>query len=440
MTAQTLIVSLLFLAMGLWVRPGLAVGLLVVSMLAWPEYLRVKVGPAQMSVARILALGLFVRFAIAGRLPRAEWRWVDSVVMGWWAWDVAANALAGADSAQMNYVIGRGLDTWLMYFVARMGVRDLREFRLLFAPLAVSAGWMMIAGVFESVTTNGLYDRMFAHHGWLWIDKGQEFRLGFMRAKGSTAHPIYWGMTGVILCGLLGSLYEVRRRGRAVWWGAAACGLIGALTCLSSGPQMGLVLLLICGGLSFAKPMIRPALWVLLALCVLVEFASNRHFYNLVDYLAFNSGTAWYRTRLMEVAAAHWHEYALFGVANNIPQHWGEQIDGRQHVDVVNNYIIVVLSGGFLGLALYVSAGVGALRRAVRSARGADRERRGVLYGLGATLVALGTASQSVGLYGPPLLLSFMLVGLLISLTEPRGIRTSQGMSVSAKRVSGTPE
>lgn len=419
MTAATLVVSIAFVALGVIMRPGVALGLLVASMVFWPEYLRIKVGPAQMSAARLMAFAMFVRYALTGRLRMSEWRWLDGVVLGWWVWDVAANALAGSDPAQMNYVIGRGLDTWLMYFVGRVGIKNMTEFRRMFVPLAACAGWMLVAGAIESITTRGLYEKAFAHHGWLWFDKGQEFRLGFLRAKGSMAHPIYWGMAGVILTGLLGAMYEPMKSHRWTWLCAMCCALCATLSSLSSGPQLGLLLLSICAALSLAKGLIRPVILGIVGLCIFVETASNRHFYNLIDYLAINSGTAWYRTKLIEAAVSNWRDFAWIGVGVDWPHHWAAQIDGRGHVDVVNNYIIVALSGGLLGLGLYVCAGIGALRRAVVSMRHATREHRGVLYGLSATLVALGATSMSVGLYGPPLLLSYVLVGVLVSLSEP---------------------
>lgn len=413
MIAPTLAVAVLASLGAATLRPGRALGVVLMSLLLWPEYLRLPMGLAQMSAPRIAAMVLMARLIVAGRLHQTRPRLIDGLVVFAWAWDIAAAAIAGADQTQLVYLVGRGFDTVLMYGVARLALISAADFRGLILPLALSAVALGSLGVMEAVTSSSPYQRLFAHHQWNWYDKAPEYRLGLLRARGSTAHPIYFGMTMCIVAGLLIALRGVARSVWA-WAPGAACALAGAAASLSSGPAIAVSLLLLCSALLYARWLIRPALLGAAALAVFLELASNRHFYDLIDYLALNSGTSWYRSRLIEVAVSNLHEYWMFGYGSRWPHHWGMLIDRRGHVDIVNHYVIVAITGGVLSLVAYVAVLALALRDCVRHFRTAPEQARTLLFGQGALLVALAAASMSVGLYGPPLILTYILLGSMV--------------------------
>lgn len=428
----TIVVSLITVAAALTVKPGRAVGVIVLSMLLWPEYLRVPMGIVQMSAPRAGALALVCRLLVTGGPGGFRWTVVDTLVCAGWAWDLTANLVMGAGEAQLISMVGRALDTVVVYFAARLALRGPGDVRLLAGPLALAAIAMGAAGALEAATGRSLYEGLYAYGGNPWFDKDAEYRFGFLRAKGSTSHAIYFGVAMALLVGLLWSLRAVAKSRTLVWLGCGAA-LVGALSSLSSGPQIALAVLFICASFTLAPWAIRPALGGLVVLCAMVETLSHRHFYQLIDYLALSSETAWYRARLIEVAVSRLPEYWLAGVGDRWPHHWGALIDTRLHVDVVNHYIIVALYGGLPSLACYVAVQAITLAGCARAAsRAADTGTRRLAFGLCCTLIALMVASMSIGLFGPPLLLSSLVIGAMSSLTAAFAVPVQMGRPMHA--------
>jgi hypothetical protein len=272
----------------------------------------------------------------------------------------------------------------------------------------------------EATTANSPYMSFHIHRDWEKVARDiseTEFRLGFFRAPVSTSNPIYFGMSMMLITGLL---FSMRGYAKSVMInpGAIIAALFGALVSFSSGPWIACVVLLVLNAFINRVDLIKPALFALLIVAIFLEVASNRHFYHLIDYLALNSHNAWYRTKLLEVAVSQWQEFWLFGVGGHTPNHWAAMIDGRKNIDLVNHHLILALYGGVPGLIMYIASHVIAIREAVRS-WGLIRDQRyqKMIFGFAATLVALDIATMSVGLFGPALLLSYILLGFLISVT-----------------------
>lgn len=417
MTGVTFAVTVMFAIFAMVVRPGTAIGLIICSMMVWPEYLRIPVGPAAMSAPRLIALVLLLRLWMS-RNRSFKFNTVDMLVILGWLWTIVANILASSGSGQVSQMIGRGFDTVLMYFVARYALMTASDAKGMLSPLALTALFMAVMGALESAQIFSPYSKLAAFRGWQWIvETESELRFGFTRALGSTSQPIYFGMAMMLITGLLWSMRGYSKS-FIIHPGSSIAGIFGAFTSLSSGPLIGCAMLVFFNAFVKRISLIRPALWGLLALLILIEIASNRHFYNLIDYIAINKQNAWYRTRLLEVAFAQWREFWLFGMGGATPNHWGQMIDGRWYVDLVNHFIILSLYGGLINLILYVAAHVLAVKAAVRTWRSSPDERHKIMvFGFAATLIALDATSMSVGIFGPAVLLSYMLLGFLVSAT-----------------------
>lgn len=98
MTGATLAVAMLSAVLALSRRQaGAALGVIVLSMLLWPEYLRIPFGPVQMSVPRFVALLLLIKLMAQGRLRSIRFGKVDVLVILIWVWTVLATFAAGAE-------------------------------------------------------------------------------------------------------------------------------------------------------------------------------------------------------------------------------------------------------------------------------------------------------------------------------------------------------
>jgi hypothetical protein len=415
--AATIGVALAFGALALMLRPGGALSMIIMCMLVWPEFLRIPIGPAAMSAPRIVALFLLFRLLRQGRLRKANLGWVDFFVIVGWIWTTFATMIADADSSQVFQMIGRGFDTVIVYFAARLAIFSDDDMKFIMLPLAATAIIMCVAGVMESMLIFTPYSVFNSYLSWDAASGDGQFRLGFLRARASTTVHIYFGIAMAVVAGLVWS-FALYFQARFIGLIAVGAAFIAALSAMSSGPWLALGMLVFFNSYALRPSLIKPSLFMLLMMSVAMELLSNRHFYNLIDYLALNSHTAWYRTRLLEVAVSHWQDFWLVGVGSNWPNYWALSIDARSHIDVVNHFLIIGLYGGVPGIIMYILSHVIAIRRGVHAWRNtSDIRRKRMIFGLGATLMALDVASMSVGLFGPPLLLSFILLGILVSIS-----------------------
>lgn len=415
----TILLTLAACAGALLLRPGAALGMIIASMFLWPEYLRVPIGIAQMSVPRMAGLVLYLRLVLSpgDRVPR--FRLADALVIGFYLWMVAANLIAGTPVDKFKTIVGSGFDTILMYLMARRVFADAGEVKGLVKGLAVTVLLMAPLGLMENVLRFSPYLPFLYREGIVTQGGGSEIRLGMRRAFTSTEQPIFFGMGMLLVTGLLFSFRRVFET-RFALVAIIGAGVIAVFTCLSSGPWSGLFVLIALNVLFWIPQIIKPGLIAAFLMLVAVEVLSNRHFYHLIDYLALDRGNAgaYYRSRLMEVAVKYLPNYWAVGYGGKTLDSWGPDIDGRAFVDMVNNYVLLATSGGALATLLYIGVKIAALVILVRCYQRGEPAIKPVAFGLASVLIALSFSELSCGLFGPPLLLSFITLGMSVSCAE----------------------
>ncbi len=415
MVTETTAIAAIFCALALILRPGAAVGILIISMLVWPEYLRIPLGIVQMSAPRLVAVVLLMRFFFSGRHKKANLGLIDLFVLLGWAWTVLATIIAGAQFSLVSSKIGVGLDTALIYFAARLALLTINDLKSLTLPLILAAFYMGAFGIYESLTGTSPYHKLLNFVSWEVRLKLNKFRLGFARAHVSMLIHIYYGLAMFVVTALIWSLRDFYRN-KPIFLVGFIISILGTMSSMSSGPWIALFSFFFFNGFALNTKLIRYALWSLVFVMIGLEVASNRHFYSLVDYLALNSGTAWYRTRLLEVAVLNIQDYWLVGTGGKSIAHWAAMIDGRPLVDVVNHYIFVALSGGLIALFFYGGAHFIAIKRAIRRWKSVQIiAYRRLLFSTVSMVLAMDLAVMSVGLFGPPLLLSNIALALLVN-------------------------
>ncbi len=438
-TPLTISVALMGIALVCVLRPGRAMAVLVAAMLIYPDYLRIPMGLAQMSASRLIALTLLARMLFRPERDEFRWCWADGVVAGIYVWNLLANVMSDAGQERMVFLIGNGLDTALIYFCARLALGRLEHRRDMVVPICWMLIWLGFWGLVESFTTWTIYGKFRDFHAWRWMNKGLQFRdlLGFrlLRAEGSASHSIYFGVAMFCLTALLISFASLRRYSRLTIV-AVLFGLGGVVSSLSSGPQLSTTVFFGIALLYFRPHWIKSGLICLVVLGLLAEIASNRHFYHLVDYINIAGGGSYYRNRLLEVAVLNLPEYWLFGYGSpeNYPNHWGEQIDGRKHVDVVNHYVLLAIYSGILAPMLYLLAQVLVLRESVRTWKVAGLRVRRMVYLQAAGLIGVALGCLAVSLFAPAIGLIYLLMGVMARqpLDEPEAFEEYDGEAEDA--------
>ena len=418
MTPVTFAVALLGIALVSVLRPGRAMAVVVGAMLLYADYLRIPMGLAQMSASRLVALALLARMLFRPERGEFRWCWADGIVVAIYFWNLFANVMSDAGQERMVFLVGNGLDTALIYFCARLALGRLEHRRDMVVPVCWMLIWLGFWGFVESFTSYTIYEKFRQYHAWRWMDKGLQYRellgIRLLRAEGSASHSIYFGVSMFCLMALLISFASLRRYSRLTLV-AIGFGLAGIVSSLSSGPQLSTTVFFGIGLLYFRPHWIKAGLIGVVVLGVLAEIASNRHFYHLVDYINIAGGGSFYRNRLLEVAVRFLPEYWLFGYGGpeNHPHHWGPEIDGRRHVDVVNHYVLLAIYSGVTAPILYLIAQALVLRQAVVTWRVAGLRVRRMAFLQAAALIGVALGCLAVSLFAPAIGLIYLLMGTM---------------------------
>ncbi|MDZ4753052.1 MAG: hypothetical protein SGJ11_00970 [Phycisphaerae bacterium] len=410
---ETLVVALVAIALVLWVRPGTGLGILIASSLLWPEYARLPVGVVQLSAPRIVALLLIARHI--GRWSRLQKHPCDWLVVAGYLLSVVSVIAAASDSRFITTTIGRGLDTVVIYFAARLCLANYEDVKSMRWPLAMTAFAVGSMSMFEALTQTQLFRGAYVAAGNELAEIGQgrggvgQTRWGMLRSQVSTLHPIYFGVAMTIVTGLM--LAMRHSLSKWTWFSAVVASSAAVFFCLSSGPWTAGLLLLLILPLCRTTWLIKPAIGGLVLVCLMFELLSNRHFYHVICYIGLSNSTAWYRVRLLEVAFEYLPEYWMFGYGGRSFDHWGYRIDARYFIDCVNNYVYIAATTGVPTMLCYLLAKIAVVWAVAKRWKRLGHEQRWVAFAFIATVLAIALAECSVSVFGPALILNSLILG-----------------------------
>jgi hypothetical protein len=150
---------------------------------------------------------------------------------------------------------------------------------------------------------------------------------------------------------------------------------------------MMVMIIIGCLILEHFKYLVKPIVIFVILSCLIVDIISNRRFYDvLVRFANPIGGTAWHRSRLIHLAIDHFNEWWLAGYGGRDPG-WGSSL-GMTWTDITNQYIIVGVQSGILGVIALCGILVSAIYMLVRCHRAAkDPVLRSFFWALGSTMV-----------------------------------------------------
>lgn len=405
----TVLLALFGSFLALSVRPVYGLIVYIVSFLSYPYGAGLlSIGTIDFSVSRVIIIVLFIKVILTPELTKSfRVMWLDRLVVILFAAEVAAGLVTSEAARIIEYRGGDFCDMALPYFVVRLVIRRKEDYLTVLKAIAWGAAALSLVAFYECLTGVNL------------LKLGRplpvpEIRLKvFHRAQVTFRHAIYFGvftgMAGAVCLGL------VKNAGSKAWLYIALVGLVflGAFSSMSSGGQFALI-----GAVTFVvlyrfRHSWRGLIITGIVLCGIVEIISNRHFYNVIDRLAFNSATAWYRTRLFEVAffeggmTNHW----LMGYGTADPG-WGTKIDTRAYTDMVNHYLLELSRYGLVGFIPFCLVIITAVRNLFRGFWSlAHDEDMWLIWCIGAGLFSVLLAFNSVSLFEQPMILLFMMFG-----------------------------
>jgi hypothetical protein len=417
MATVTLLVSVVASIMVFFLPPVYGLIVYVAALAYYPSYLSAPLGTINFTVCRIVILAILAKLFLQTDLPgRFKFVWLDKLVIIYFATQI----LAGATTAQsleefLQNRSGAIFDMVLPYFAVRLIITNKDRYLILLKGVLFSVAPLAIFGFYQCLTGRNLIDFIPGQRSF----DDLPMRLGLYRASltfsVSIMFGLYFSMLGPVCAGLLHNYI-----GRNKWFYIFCICLmgVGAFSSMSSGPLLAAIVSFSFIGAYRYRRYWKPALAVIILMCGTVEIISNRHFYDVMGDFTFDSQTAWYRSRLMNVAIAqggmsdHW----LTGFGEVDPG-WGPKIDGRAHTDIVNQYILVLSCYGLMGLISFIAVIVAALKIIFGVLRaGKSDSDTWLTWCLLGTLVGLLCAFMTVSLFGQPTTIFFMILGFVGSL------------------------
>jgi hypothetical protein len=397
-------------------------GLIVyVAALVWyPSYLTVTVGTVDFTAHRIIILAIFSKLFLLTSLPgRFKFVWLDRLVIIYFIAQIVSNSFVDSMIKLLENRAGLAFDTVLPYFAVRMIIKNKKQYLTMLKGILIVVAPLAIVGFYQCLTGYNPAGFLIEYHGW--SDLRSEgyvalTRKGFFRANVTFNISILFGlvfaMFGPVCAGLLG----IEKRYRKLYWVALFLMGIGVFSSMSSGPMLAALLAIVFISCYRYRRYWKVITAVVVLMCGSVEIISNRHFYDVLGSYTIVPGTAWYRSRLIEVAlfeggmSGHW----LTGFGYDVDPGWCRNIDGRSRTDVVNHYLLVLCRFGLVGFLPFLAMNIVAIKQLVGTYKASVlRSDKWLIWCLGAGLFALAGAFMTICVFGPPNSVYYLMIGFV---------------------------
>jgi len=383
--------------------------------LAWyPVYLTVQVGTIDFTACRIVILAIYLNLFLRRCLDnQLRLIWLDKLVMIYLVCQFAAGAANVPVGELLENLAGTAFDIVLPYFAVRLIVNNKEQYLRLLKSILVIATPLALVGMYESLTGHNPVSFLRQYCPW-WSGAlvMPNPRSGFYRAFFSFPHPITFGLFFAMLGPVCTGLLHNTNTNKLVYGTAVSLMVLGVYSSMSSGPFMAALFAIIFIAVYPCRKYSKTMFVAAILLCISVEIISNRHFFEVVDRFTFNSATAWYRSKLIEVAlfeggmSGHW----LTGFGFQDPG-WGPKIDGRACTDIVNHYILVLSKYGLVGLVSFLALIVSAAKKLIEAYRVVVLDSdQWLIWCLAGGLFGVLAAMNSVSLFGQPRTVFFIML------------------------------
>ena len=430
----TLTMAVIFSVLVLFARPAHALLAYITCLLWYPSYLALSVGTIDIFVSRIVVVMLFLRCLSDSRLQKNfKWSRLDRVVLLSMIVYVGTYCLAAQTSKAIENRGGFLLDTWFAYMVVRYIVVDRSTLVTVIKGIAIVLVPLAILGIVESVTHWQPFAPLIRFCPWVTPlilgQSVQQLRFGYARAVGPFSHSILFGCGFAIFLPLI--FYLRREKG---WRNAAyvlsGLALLGALSSMSSGPWVMVMVVVTFLAIEERKHWFKPMLKLFVLGCLLIEVISNRHFYHVLATRIANpvGGSGWHRARLIDLAIEHFDEWWFLGYGERDPG-WGPQLGQASFTDVTNEFILAGVSYGILGLIALCVVLATAFRCLIRIQKEQpDPKLVSLSWALFSILIAIVVTWMSVSFFGQLMPLFYFVLGSIGSIDHiSRARRTLYG-------------
>ena len=391
----------------------------VASLLWYPEFVSIPVGSLDFTVGRILVLVCLIKVLIQRvDLDAFRLRRFDLLVL----LVVAAKIFSVATHEPLGRTLeaesGNLCNTVLPYFLVRITISSRERLHVFLRALGIIAAPLAVLGCIQCTTGFNPFAFMQAYSAWNSEARGGALRWGLSRATVTFDQYIAFGL---FFAAVLPLALARSTPAEAKWSKIVIVVLLiaGALSSMSTAPLLSLA---VSGAFLALYPFRKYSAVVVLVLAatiVVMEVASDRHFYEVMSRFAMDSSTAYDRVGLYKEALGggmngHWiFGFGFVGLgAGNTNTYFA-----WEYKDFTSFYIEHLAKFGLIVVAplLLVNAGYYILlHRTFKKFRsGADRW---TLWCVAATLLGWNLAMLTVTTVSVLPQLLYMFIGLAASL------------------------
>jgi hypothetical protein len=427
MQGVTLIFALIACLLVITLRPQYALAAYITALLWYPSFLAVSVGTVDIVVGRFVVMVLLIRCILDDELrSKFVWSRLDTFVTISAAVSVVTYFI-NQDKPVMVTVESRGghlMDTWCAYLAARFIITDRTRLVSLIKCISIVLVPLAALGVVECVTGWRLFAPLWRYSPWFGAQGSGQFvsegRFGLNRAVGPFSHSILFGGGFAMFIPLIYYLRHEKREWHSLAYILSGVALVGALSSLSSGPWVTVLVVVFCLAMEGHKKWMKPLFAFALFSCIFIAIASNRPFYHVIASQANPLGGAgWHRAKLIDLAIENFDEWWMVGYGDRDPG-WHSAL-GMTWTDVTNEYILSGVRYGILGVLALLAVLTEAFRRlAATHKRVTQPVSKSLCWVFGSMLFAVAVTWMSVSFFGQLMTLFYCCLGIIGSLSSPR--------------------
>jgi hypothetical protein len=329
---------------------------------------------------------------------------LDKVFMAWVVMGIITYTLLWSDSGAFINRMGFLYNAFGIYFLLRHLVRDHEDVVRLVRVLALLCFVLAVLMTIEQITGRNLLS-IFG------MPAEVEVRAGRIRSQASFAHSIIAGTCGAILVPAFIALWSIRKS-RAY----AVIGLIGATAMTVTSASSTPVAAYAAGLLALAFWPVRRYMalvrWAVLGMIVCLHLVMKAPVWALIGRIDLAGGsTSWHRFALVDSFVRRFGEWWLIGTRNN--PNWGYDM-----WDSINWYVSSGITGGLLGLVLFVGILVVAFRTLGGVLKRSDLRRgpKQFAWCLGSSLFAAMVAFLGISFFDQSIVIWYALLSMTIAM------------------------
>ncbi len=423
MQGVTLTFALVLSVLVITLRPKYAFVTYIICLLWYPSYLAVSIGTVDILVGRFVVAVLLLRCYFDDGIRRKfTWCRLDTLVTLSMVVYVGAYLITQVNptSQTLEGRAGFLMDTWCAYLAARFIVTDRSKLISIIKCISIALVPLAILGVIESATGWQPFAPLWRFSPWF---KGGRFvsegRFGLARAVGPFSMAILFGGVFAMFLPLIYYLRHEKGDWRFLTYIISGIALLGALSSMSSGPWVMVIVVVFCLVMERHKQLVKPLFIFLVFSCISIGIASNRPFYHVIASWANPLGGAGYhRAKLIDLAIEHFDEWWMVGYGDKDPG-WGPHL-GMGFTDITNEYIIKGVRYGILGVIALCVVLAKAFRGLISTYRRMTHPAmKSLCWAFGSLLFSVAVAWMSVSFFGQLMTLVYCSIGMIGSLCSP---------------------